>query len=153
MFPTIYNQIFYQIAKGNHDRDHFMILFVVPDSNAFYVQRALDQRCEKSKCQLYHLNRQQMPKEKLSSLRIPMILFTSFTRYHKTRTGLRSALDMLDTTRLSVPKFRKNALQSTADKSFSLAVPALWNKLPISIRTSNSISSFKRCLKTHLFPQ
>ena len=63
---------------------------------------------------------------------------------------LRSAQD---STRLSVPKFRRKALQSAADKSFSLAAPALWNNLPTSIRTANSVSSFKRCLKTHLFPQ
>ena len=80
----------------------------------------------------------------------PSYLASCFTHYHQTRTGLRSAQD---STRLSVPKFRRKALQSAADKSFSLAAPALWNNLPTSIRTANSVSSFKRCLKTHLFPQ
>ena len=80
----------------------------------------------------------------------PSYLASCFTHYHQTRTGLSSAQD---STRLSVPKFRRKALQSAADKSFSLASPALWNNLPTSIRTANSVSSFKRCLKTHLFPQ
>ena len=80
----------------------------------------------------------------------PSYLASCFTHYRQTRTGLRSAQD---STRLSVPKFLRKSLQSAADKSFSLAAPALWNNLPTSIRTANSVSSFKRCLKTHLFPQ
>ena len=38
-----------------------------------------------------------------------------------------------------------------ADRSFSVAGPKLWNSLPINIRNSNNISSFKRSLKTFLF--
>ena len=36
------------------------------------------------------------------------------------------------------------------DRSFSVAAPRLWNKLPIYIRTSKTILSFKKSLKTHL---
>ena len=30
--------------------------------------------------------------------------------------------------------------------------PKLWNKLPVSIRTARSVKSFKKLLKTYLFP-
>ena len=36
-------------------------------------------------------------------------------------------------------------------KAFSFAAPAVWNPIPLSIRQSPSIGSFKRHLKTHLF--
>ena len=37
------------------------------------------------------------------------------------------------------------------DRAFSIAAPFLWNNLPIDIRRSPSLSSFKSSLKTHLF--
>ena len=39
------------------------------------------------------------------------------------------------------------------DNAFCNAVPDLWNKLPKSLRTSNSVETFKSNLKTHLFPK
>lgn len=39
------------------------------------------------------------------------------------------------------------------DRSFSAAVPRLWNPLPLSIKDSNSVETFKKHLKTHLFKQ
>ena len=39
----------------------------------------------------------------------------------------------------------------TGERSFSFQAPAVWNKLPYSLRHSDSISSFKAKLKTHLF--
>ena len=67
----------------------------------------------------------------------PSYLASRFTRYHKTRTGLCSAQD---NTRLSVPKFRRKALQSAADKSFSLAAPlGSLDHLTASIRTANLV--------------
>jgi len=36
-------------------------------------------------------------------------------------------------------------------KAFSFAAPTVWNSIPLSIRQSPSIGSFKRHLKTHLF--
>ncbi len=36
------------------------------------------------------------------------------------------------------------------DRSFSVAAPHLWNQLPLYIKTSNNIHSFKKSLKTHL---
>ena len=37
------------------------------------------------------------------------------------------------------------------DRAFKVAAPTLWNKLPIHIRNSKSLNSFKNLLKTHLF--
>ena len=38
-----------------------------------------------------------------------------------------------------------------AAKAFSVCAPAIWNNLPQNIRNSDSISGFRRSLKTHLF--
>jgi len=37
-------------------------------------------------------------------------------------------------------------------KAFSFAAPTIWNSIPQNIRLLPSIGSFKRSLKTHLFP-
>ena len=37
------------------------------------------------------------------------------------------------------------------DISFSVAVPTLWNALPVSLRNIDSILTFKSCLETYLF--
>ena len=34
---------------------------------------------------------------------------------------------------------------------FSKAAPELWNALPLDLRKSKSIGTFKKALKTHLF--
>ena len=39
------------------------------------------------------------------------------------------------------------------DRSFQAAAPSLWNSLPNSIRSMNTLSTFKSALKTHLFPR
>ncbi|XP_033095608.1 uncharacterized protein LOC117100139 [Anneissia japonica] len=36
------------------------------------------------------------------------------------------------------------------DRSFAVAAPCLWNKLPINIRLCQSTALFKKALKTHL---
>ena len=51
---------------------------------------------------------------------------------------------------LEIPHTR---LLTYGDRAFSKAAPMLWNKLPIEIRQSPSIDSFKRKLKTFLFNQ
>ena len=43
--------------------------------------------------------------------------------------------------------------RSWGDRSFSVAAPHLWNQLPLHIRSSDSILSFKKSLKTHLMSQ
>ena len=37
------------------------------------------------------------------------------------------------------------------DRAFAKTAPALWNKLPVSLRQTTSLNNFKRELKTHLF--
>lgn len=58
--------------------------------------------------------------------------------------ALRSSTQLL----LVQPRSR---LKSRGDRAFALAAPELWNNLPIVIRASDSIQSFKSRLKTYLF--
>jgi len=48
---------------------------------------------------------------------------------------------------LSVPGVKTHA----GTRAFSVAVPTVWNSLSEHIKSSNSIVSFRRHLKTHLF--
>ena len=52
---------------------------------------------------------------------------------------------------LNHPKEKMN--KSTGDKSFLQAAPTLWNKLPSNIQIIQSLSVFKKELKTFLFKQ
>ena len=80
----------------------------------------------------------------------PVYLTSSLELYKPVPGGLRSATD---TTRLKVPKINSRTFKSAADKAFCFNAPRLWNRLPISVRTSISIPAFKKGLKTHLFAQ
>ena len=53
-----------------------------------------------------------------------------------------------DTKLLCIPRINS---VTYGKRSFSFAAPSLWNSLPMSIRHSLSISSFRRSLKTYLF--
>ena len=53
-------------------------------------------------------------------------------------------------TKTSVEVKRTNT-KTYGDRAFSVAGPKLWNELPIEIKNSNNVDSFKRKLKTHLF--
>ena len=64
---------------------------------------------------------------------------------HQSARVLRSTSDPY---LLHIPKSR---LKTFGDKSFSVYAPIQWNNLPLSIRTSSSVDSFKSALKTHLF--
>ena len=46
---------------------------------------------------------------------------------------------------------QRSRLVTYGDRSFSVAGPKLWNNLPLQIRKSSSIQSFKKELKSHLF--
>ena len=46
---------------------------------------------------------------------------------------------------------QRSRLVIYGDRSFSVAGPKLWNNLPLQIRKSSSIQSFKKELKSHLF--
>ena len=59
---------------------------------------------------------------------------------YKPRRSLRSAALHL----LTVPS---SNTKSYGDRAFSVAAPKLWNSLPVHIRTSDSLSSFKSLLK------
>ena len=51
---------------------------------------------------------------------------------------------------LHVPvKFK--TLTTLGDRTFAAAAPQLWNSLPYLIRSSRSVASFKKTLKTFLF--
>ena len=64
-------------------------------------------------------------------------------RGYKAARDLRSArMDLL-----TVPR-TKTVLSS---RRFSVAAPALWNSIPVSIRASATINSFKKNLKTYMF--
>ena len=43
------------------------------------------------------------------------------------------------------------AERALGDRPFQCIAPVLWNSLPLSVRHSSSLSSFKSDLKTHLF--
>jgi hypothetical protein len=66
--------------------------------------------------------------------------------YIPTRT-LRSTSQGL----LESPSSREVATAYYGKRAFSVAAPSLWNSLPLAIRNANSVNSFKRQLKTHLF--
>ena len=51
---------------------------------------------------------------------------------------------------LKEPSYRTN---SYGKRAFSVIAPRLWNSLPMEIKSSPSVASFKRSLKTHLFKQ
>lgn len=63
---------------------------------------------------------------------------------HIPSRALRSADQLL----LEVPRSR---LKTRGDRAFAVAVPKLWNCLPLHIRAAESVGSFKSLLKTHLF--
>lgn len=75
----------------------------------------------------------------------PVYLSDLISKYCSGRRGLRSAQDIF---RLTIPKTKR----SFGDKSFSFLGPRLWNNLPSSIREASNVQSFKKYLKTHLFP-
>ena len=48
---------------------------------------------------------------------------------------------------LSVPRVKTN----TGARAFHSCTPSLWNNLPLSVCSANSVATFKKYLKTHLF--
>lgn len=69
---------------------------------------------------------------------------SALIKLHQPSRALRSADQML----LDVPR---SLLKSRGDRAFSVVAPTLWNTLPQSVRTANTLSTFKKQLKTHLF--
>ncbi len=73
----------------------------------------------------------------------PTYFHSLMTIYIPSRS-LRSASEQ----RLVVPSQRES---KSLSRMFSFTVPGWWNELPISIRNAESLTIFKRHLKTHLF--
>ena len=73
----------------------------------------------------------------------PSYLYDLLTPYKPTRL-LRSADQHL----LTVP----NIKSAFGRRSFSFSAPSVWNSLPLCLRTCNSLPSFRKQLKTYLFP-
>ena len=63
---------------------------------------------------------------------------------HVPGRSLRSANQQL----LSVPVTH---LKTYGDRTFAYAAAHMWNSLPLTIKSSSDVESFKSCLKTHLF--
>jgi hypothetical protein len=66
---------------------------------------------------------------------------------------IKTAPRRLRSTSCSSPRFTELRTQhyTFADKSFSCYAPRLWNRLPELIKCADSIFTFKRLLKHHLF--
>ena len=86
-----------------------------------------------------------------------ILLFTFKALNNKAPSYLSSALSPRHVPRalrsshaplLNIPR---SSLCSMGDCSFSICAPKLWNALPAEIRSSPSLTTFKRLLKTHLF--
>lgn len=73
----------------------------------------------------------------------PVYISELLQRYEPTR-----ALRSQSKTLLVIPKTR---LSRAGDRSFRSYGPRLWNSLPAHVRSAESVSSFKKQLKTHLF--
>ena len=69
---------------------------------------------------------------------------TSMLTHYKPSRALRSE----DRYLLVTPKHR---LVGFGKRAFTTAAPTLWNPLPLDLKSSPSVDSFKRGLKTHLF--
>ena len=65
---------------------------------------------------------------------------------HAPERNLRSA----DKELLTIPTGTK---RTHGDRAFSVAAPTLWNSLPLAIRQSQTLDSFKSALKRHLFTE
>ena len=69
-----------------------------------------------------------------------------FDKFHKLRDLHNNYTRQATADLLALPKFKLD----TAQNSFSFKGAKLWNSLPISIKSSTSLSSFKRNVLKHL---
>lgn len=79
---------------------------------------------------------------KALSISAPLYLHSLLQHYHPARS-LRSSNQQL----ITVPPSRT----VFGSRSFRCTAPSIWNSLPLHIRSSPSLSTFKRSLKTYLF--
>ena len=78
----------------------------------------------------------------------PDYLSTIFSLYRPVRSGLRSATDSTKLVEHSIIR----TLKSADSRSIFYTGPRIWNKLPVSMRESDTLSKFKRALKTYFYP-
>ena len=71
---------------------------------------------------------------------------TELLTLHTTVRSLRSTTQ----SKLSPPRYSQ---ETYGARAFSVAAPTEWNKLPVSLRSSDSLSLFKSGLKTNLFTE
>ena len=69
---------------------------------------------------------------------------TDLLCYYRPARPLRSSTQNL----LRNPRYN---LKNYGGRSFAVAAPRLWNALPLAVKNSNSVDTFKRQLKKHLF--
>ena len=63
------------------------------------------------------------------------------------RTKCSKYLRSTNTNRFVVPRIKTK----TGSRAFSISGPALWNALPVPIRNTETILTFRKLLKSHLF--
>ena len=78
----------------------------------------------------------------------PDYLSTIFSLYRPVRSGLRSVTDSTKLVEHSIIR----TLKSADSRSIFYTGPRIWNKLPVSMRESDTLSKFKRALKTYFYP-
>ena len=78
----------------------------------------------------------------------PSYLCNDISFHSSTVTGTRILRSAMDATKLHIPRTSK----TVGDHAFSVVGPRTWNTLPISIREAPTIHSFKKSLKSHLYP-
>ena len=61
--------------------------------------------------------------------------------------------DLCSSTDTCVLKIPRSSSKAFGQRSFSHVAPSTWNDLPCSLRRSDSQTSFRQALKTHLFQQ
>ena len=74
------------------------------------------------------------------------IYIRNMIEVHRHVRNLRST----DTLSLVLPKSRS---VTYGNRSFVYTAPKLWNSLPVNVRNADTLGSFKKLLKTHLFVQ
>ena len=69
----------------------------------------------------------------------------------KPHTPARSLRSTTSAGRLVPPSLRASKARSTKSQLFSVLGPQWWNELPAALRTAESLTIFRKGLKTHLF--
>ena len=97
-----------------------------------------------------------LPVEQRIDLKILVLTYKAI--HHQSRDYISSMLQVrTDSRHLRSTSFAPQLVQprthhiTFANRAFSCYVPRKWNQLPPQIRNANSISIFKRLLKSHLF--